>query len=110
MNDLLDEALTETFPASDPIAIINIELESPGHGIAITPGFILRSEGRCDVDVVAATGGQGVGQNLEPTHEQSTVSRYDASHLWCQPVATHRLVCWPQPRSTPAIRDGAAAT
>jgi hypothetical protein len=36
MNDLLDEALTETFPASDPIAI-NIELESPGHGIAITP-------------------------------------------------------------------------
>jgi hypothetical protein len=36
MNDLLDEALTETFPASDPIAI-NIELESPGDGIAITP-------------------------------------------------------------------------
>ena len=36
MNDLLDEALAETFPASDPIAI-NIELESPGHGIAITP-------------------------------------------------------------------------
>jgi hypothetical protein len=36
MNDLLDEALTETFPASDPIAI-NIELELPGDGIAITP-------------------------------------------------------------------------
>jgi len=36
MNDLLDEALTETFPASDPIAI-NVELELPGHGIAITP-------------------------------------------------------------------------
>jgi hypothetical protein len=36
MNDLLDEALTETFPASDPIAI-NIELESPGDGIAIAP-------------------------------------------------------------------------
>jgi hypothetical protein len=36
MNDLLDEALTETFPASDPIAI-NIELESPRDGIAITP-------------------------------------------------------------------------
>jgi hypothetical protein len=35
MNDLLDEALKETFPASDPIAI-NIELESPGDGIAIT--------------------------------------------------------------------------
>jgi hypothetical protein len=34
MNDLLDEALIETFPASDPIAI-NVELESPGHGIAI---------------------------------------------------------------------------
>lgn len=38
MNDLLDEALTETFPASDPIAI-NVEPESPGHGIAITPRF-----------------------------------------------------------------------
>jgi hypothetical protein len=35
MNDLLDEALIETFPASDPIAI-NVELESPGHGIAMT--------------------------------------------------------------------------
>jgi hypothetical protein len=35
MNDLLDEALIETFPASDPIAI-NVERESPGHGIAIT--------------------------------------------------------------------------
>jgi len=35
MNDLLDEALIETFPASDPIAI-NVELESPGHGITIT--------------------------------------------------------------------------
>jgi hypothetical protein len=35
MNDLLDEALKGTFPASDPIAI-NVELESPGHGIAIT--------------------------------------------------------------------------
>jgi hypothetical protein len=34
MNDLLDEALIETFHASDPIAI-NVELESPGHGIAI---------------------------------------------------------------------------
>jgi len=38
MNDLLDEALKETFPASDPIAI-NVELESPEHGIATTPGF-----------------------------------------------------------------------
>jgi hypothetical protein len=28
MNDLLDEALKGTFPASDPIAI-NVELESP---------------------------------------------------------------------------------
>jgi hypothetical protein len=36
MNDLLDEALAETFPASDPIAI-NIEIERPGDGIAITP-------------------------------------------------------------------------
>ena len=36
MNDLLDEALKGTFPASDPIAI-NIELELPGDEIAITP-------------------------------------------------------------------------
>jgi hypothetical protein len=35
MNDLLDEALKETFPASDPIAI-NVELESPGDGIGVT--------------------------------------------------------------------------
>ncbi len=38
INDLLDEALKDTFPASDPIAI-NIDPESPEHGIAITPGF-----------------------------------------------------------------------
>jgi hypothetical protein len=37
MNDLLDEALKGTFPASDPIAI-NVELESREHGIATTPG------------------------------------------------------------------------
>jgi hypothetical protein len=36
MNDLLDEALAETFPASDPTAI-NIEIETLGDGIAITP-------------------------------------------------------------------------
>jgi hypothetical protein len=36
INDMLDEALKGTFPASDPIAI-NIELESPGDEIAITP-------------------------------------------------------------------------
>jgi hypothetical protein len=35
MNDLLHEALSETFPASDPIAI-NIELQSAGDGIATT--------------------------------------------------------------------------
>ena len=38
MNELLDEALQETFPASDPIAI-NVELELPAHGINTTPGF-----------------------------------------------------------------------
>ena len=38
MNDLLDEALKETFPASDPIAI-SFELEAPEHEIATTPGF-----------------------------------------------------------------------
>ena len=37
MNDLLDEALKQTFPASDPIAI-NVELESPEYEIATTPG------------------------------------------------------------------------
>jgi hypothetical protein len=40
LNELLDEALKETFPASDPIAI-NVELESPEHGIATTPGIPL---------------------------------------------------------------------
>jgi hypothetical protein len=40
LNELLDEALKETFPASDPIAI-NIELESPERGIATTPGVPL---------------------------------------------------------------------
>ncbi len=38
MNELLDEALQETFPASDPIAI-NVELESPAHEITATRGF-----------------------------------------------------------------------
>jgi hypothetical protein len=38
LNELLDEALKETFPASDPI-LINVELESPEHRIAITQGF-----------------------------------------------------------------------
>jgi hypothetical protein len=38
MNDLLDEALKETFPACDPIDI-NVELESPEYGIATTPWF-----------------------------------------------------------------------
>ena len=36
LNELLDEALKETFPASDPIAI-NVEIESPEHGLATTP-------------------------------------------------------------------------
>ena len=36
MNDLLDEALTETFPASDPVAV-SFELEAPEHEIATTP-------------------------------------------------------------------------
>jgi hypothetical protein len=40
VNDLIDEALKETFPASDPIAI-DIDLESPEHEIAMTPGFAL---------------------------------------------------------------------
>jgi hypothetical protein len=38
MNDLLDEALIETFPASDPIAI-SFEVQSLEHEIATTPGF-----------------------------------------------------------------------
>jgi hypothetical protein len=36
MDDLLDEGLKQTFPASDPIAI-NVELESPEYEIATTP-------------------------------------------------------------------------
>jgi hypothetical protein len=38
MNDLLDEALKETFPASDPIAI-NVDLESPDHEMAVAARF-----------------------------------------------------------------------
>jgi hypothetical protein len=38
MNELLDEALEETFPASDPIAI-NVEVSSPQPEIATTPWF-----------------------------------------------------------------------
>ena len=45
MNDLLDEALTETFPASDPIAI-SFDLESPEHEIATTLGFRTLRRGR----------------------------------------------------------------
>jgi hypothetical protein len=47
MNELLDEALKGTFPASDPIAI-DVELESREHGIATTPAVRarLRSGGK----------------------------------------------------------------
>jgi hypothetical protein len=38
MNDLLDDALKGTFPASDPIAI-NVEVAAPEKEIAGTPGF-----------------------------------------------------------------------
>jgi hypothetical protein len=43
INELLDEALEETFPASDPIAI-NIEIKSPGTEQRQHKGFILRPE------------------------------------------------------------------
>ena len=42
INELLDEALEETFPASDPIAI-NIEIKSPGTKQRQHKGFVLRS-------------------------------------------------------------------
>jgi hypothetical protein len=38
LNELLDEALKETFPASDPVAI-NVELETPELKITTTPEF-----------------------------------------------------------------------
>ena len=37
LDELLDEALKETFPASDPVAI-NVELEPPEHEPARTSG------------------------------------------------------------------------
>jgi len=43
IDELLDEALEETFPASDPIAI-NIESKSPGTEQRQHKGVILRSE------------------------------------------------------------------
>jgi hypothetical protein len=42
INELLDEALEETFPASDPIAI-NIDIKSAGTEQRQHKGFILRS-------------------------------------------------------------------
>jgi hypothetical protein len=57
MNDLLDEALKETFPASDPSAI-NIDVESPEHGITITPGFS-RCAQRHTQDAAEAVGRDG---------------------------------------------------
>jgi hypothetical protein len=36
LDELLDEALKDTFPASDPVAI-NVELEPPEHEPARTP-------------------------------------------------------------------------
>ena len=54
MNDLLDEALIETFPASDPIAI-SFELEiTRARNSYNTRGFTLRSE-------VALRRGRGSG-------------------------------------------------
>ena len=37
LDELLDQALKDTFPASDPVAI-NVELEPPEHEPARTPG------------------------------------------------------------------------
>ncbi len=37
LNELLDEALEETFPASDPVAI-DVELRSLENGVAGKPG------------------------------------------------------------------------
>jgi hypothetical protein len=48
------------------------------------------------------------GLNLEATYEQSALSRYHSRRLWRQPIATHRLVRWTQPRRTPAIGGNAA--
>jgi hypothetical protein len=45
LDELLDEALKATFPASHPIAI-DVELELRERGIATTPGFALPSEAR----------------------------------------------------------------
>ena len=59
LNDLLDEALQETFPASDPIAI-NVELEfTATRNSHNAPGFTRRSEAHCAVGAVAAAGGHG---------------------------------------------------
>jgi hypothetical protein len=45
LDELLDEALKATFPASDPIAI-DVELESRERGIATTPGLRASHEAR----------------------------------------------------------------
>ena len=89
MNDLLDEALIETFPASDPIAI-NVELESSGHGMAIT----LRA---CRAPPPQAVAG-----------ESTNASSGGAALLWRQAVplsctinenskerSAEKSICWP---------------
>jgi hypothetical protein len=42
LNELLDEALKETFPASDPVAI-DVELRPPENGVAGKPGASAKS-------------------------------------------------------------------
>jgi hypothetical protein len=59
LNDLLDEALKETFPASDPIAI-NVELESPAHGMAQSPGYHAQLRSRRKASSLTLDDGTGL--------------------------------------------------
>ena len=108
LDELLDEALKATFPASDPIAI-NVEPKSPrtrnSHNARGSRSAKTRRQGAVD----AVEGDEARGPwTWKATYERSTLARCHPRCLRRQPVATRRLVCWAQPRRPPAIQGSAA--
>jgi hypothetical protein len=52
LDELLDQALKETFPASDPVAI-NVEVEPPEHEPARTPGARVGNHGAPEAEWIS---------------------------------------------------------
>ena len=72
LDELLDEALKETFPGSDPIAI-NIELESAERGIATTPRYRFQAHASA-VEAVGGDRSHGAARSaLSPSQRQENV-------------------------------------